>query len=135
MLLSGDRQETASAIGVGLGISPENTFGDVTPEGKADCISELKKQGRKVAMVGDGINDAAALAEADVGIAMAGGVGAASEVASIVLLGDRPSQVVDALELSNAVRFGAFPNPDTVYRPVRDYLLCAVCPRSTRLNP
>lgn len=102
VLLSGDRQETASAIGIGLGISPENTFGDVTPEGKADCISELKKQGRKVAMVGDGINDAAALAEADVGIAMAGGVGAASEVASIVLLGDRPSQVVDALELSNA---------------------------------
>ena len=45
-----------------MGISPENTFGDVTPEGKADCISELKKQGRKVAMVGDGINDAAALA-------------------------------------------------------------------------
>ena len=102
VLLSGDRQETATAIGVGLGIETQNAFGDVTPEGKAECIAKLKNEGRKVAMVGDGINDAAALAEADVGVAMAGGVGAASEVASIVLLGDRPSQVVDALELSNS---------------------------------
>ena len=102
MLLSGDRQETAGAVGAALGVDAVDAMGDVAPEGKAAKIAELKSSGARVAMVGDGINDAAALAEADVGIAMAGGVGAASEVASIVLLGDRPSQVVDALELSRA---------------------------------
>ena len=102
MLLSGDRQETAGAVGAALGVDAADAMGDVAPEGKAAFIAQLKSSGARVAMVGDGINDAAALAEADVGIAMAGGVGAASEVASIVLLGDRPSQVVDALELSRA---------------------------------
>ena len=102
MLLSGDRQETAGAVGAALGVDAADALGDIAPEGKASKIAELKSGGARVAMVGDGINDAAALAEADVGIAMAGGVGAASEVASIVLLGDRPSQVVDALELSHA---------------------------------
>jgi Cu2+-exporting ATPase len=102
MLLSGDRQETAGAVGAALGVDAADAMGDVAPEGKAAFVAQLKSSGARVAMVGDGINDAAALAEADVGIAMAGGVGAASEVASIVLLGDRPSQVVDALELSRA---------------------------------
>ncbi len=102
MLLSGDRQETAGAVGAALGVDAADALGDVAPEGKAAKIAELRSGGARVAMVGDGINDAAALAEADVGIAMAGGVGAASEVASVVLLGDRPSQVVDALELSHA---------------------------------
>ena len=102
VLLSGDRQATAGAVGGALGLDSADALGDVAPEGKAAKIAELKSSGARVAMVGDGINDAAALAEADVGIAMAGGVGAASEVASVVLLGDRPSQVVDALELSRA---------------------------------
>ena len=102
VLLSGDRQETAESVGLGLGMAREDIYGDVRPEGKAALIQKLQDEGRSVAMVGDGINDAAALARADVGVAMAGGVGAASEVASIVLLGDNPEQVVDSIELSKA---------------------------------
>jgi Cu+-exporting ATPase len=102
VLLSGDRQETAESVGLALGMNLEDIFGDVRPEGKAARIVQLQSEGRSVAMVGDGINDAAALAQADVGIAMAGGVGAASEVASIVLLGDNPRQVVDSIELAKA---------------------------------
>ncbi len=63
------------------------------PFAKAEHIRLLQKEKGNVAMVGDGVNDAAALVQADVGVAMAGGVGAASEVASIVLMGDRLTQV------------------------------------------
>jgi Cu+-exporting ATPase len=72
----------------------------VKPFAKAEHIRLLQKEKGNVAMVGDGVNDAAALVQADVGVAMAGGVGAASEVASIVLMGDRLTQVVEAVELS-----------------------------------
>lgn len=66
----------------------------VKPDQKKTFISELQQGQRIVAMVGDGINDAAALASSDVGVAMGGGVGAASEVSSIVLMGNRLSQVL-----------------------------------------
>lgn len=65
----------------------------VKPDEKKEFISKLQKDQNVVAMVGDGINDAAALASSDIGIAMGGGVGAASEVSSVVLMGNRLSQV------------------------------------------
>lgn len=102
IMISGDRIETAQAVGKLVGIEEKYIFGGIKPAGKAELVEDFQRQGKRVAMVGDGINDAAALAQADVGIAMASGVGAASEVASIVLLGDRLPQVSDAIELSRA---------------------------------
>ena len=100
VMLSGDQPETAQYVAKQIGISPDNVIAGVTPVEKVDAIKSLRDQGKRVAMVGDGVNDAAALAEADVGIAMGGGVAVASEVADIVLLGDRLGQVIDAVELS-----------------------------------
>ncbi|CAI5976706.1 unnamed protein product [Closterium sp. NIES-64] len=99
-MLSGDKRPAALAIAHKVGIPENEVYAGVKPEGKADFVSALQAKGTRVAMVGDGVNDAAALARADVGIAMAGGVGAASDVASVVLMGDRVTQVVDAIHLS-----------------------------------
>ncbi|CAI5462254.1 unnamed protein product [Closterium sp. Yama58-4] len=99
-MLSGDKRPAALAIAHKVGIPENEVYAGVKPEGKADFVSALQAKGARVAMVGDGVNDAAALARADVGIAMAGGVGAASDVASVVLMGDRVTQVVDAIHLS-----------------------------------
>ena len=73
--------------------TPIQISGGVLPEGKADFVSALRAGGKKVAMIGDGVNDAAALARADVGVAMGGGVGAASDAAAVVLMGDNLMQV------------------------------------------
>ena len=102
VMLSGDKWSTAQAVGAQVGIPIQDVYAEVKPAGKAELVSALQLEGRKVAMVGDGVNDAAALAAAHVGVAMGGGVEAASEVADIVLLGDRLPQVVDALSLSRA---------------------------------
>ena len=102
ILLSGDRPDAAAALGASIGLPAADIHGGVRPAGKADFVAALQAAGTKVAMVGDGVNDTAALARADCGIALASSVGAASEVANIVLLRDNLGQVVDALQLSRA---------------------------------
>ncbi|GJN15895.1 hypothetical protein PR202_gb02840 [Eleusine coracana subsp. coracana] len=99
-MLSGDKESAAMNVASTVGIQEDKVLAEVKPHEKKKFISELQKQHKLVAMVGDGINDTAALASADVGIAMGGGVGAASDVSSVVLMGNRLSQVVDALDLS-----------------------------------
>ncbi|PUZ42575.1 hypothetical protein GQ55_9G593400 [Panicum hallii var. hallii] len=103
-LLSGDREEAVTSIGRTVGIRNENIKSSLTPQDKASIISTLQGEGHRVAMVGDGINDAPSLAAADVGIAMRthSKENAASDAASVVLLGNKLSQVVDALSLSKA---------------------------------
>jgi len=95
VMLTGDNAATAQAIASGLGI--DEVRADLMPEDKVTAIAELQKQGFKVAMIGDGINDAPALARADVGIAMGGGgTQAALEAADIALMTDDLSKIVSA---------------------------------------
>ena len=98
-MLSGDRQAAAEAIGKVVGLAPNEVVGDATPESKLRTIRELGTKSA-TAMVGDGINDAAALAQATIGIAMAGGTGVAIESAGIVVPADRVSAVAEAVELA-----------------------------------
>jgi Cu2+-exporting ATPase len=100
MLLTGDRPEVASAIANQLGIPSEAAIAGVRPDGKAEAIARLQEGGDRVAMVGDGINDAPALAQADVGIALHAGSDVAIEAAGIVLMGDRLLDVEQAIALS-----------------------------------
>ncbi|KAJ8755603.1 hypothetical protein K2173_022198 [Erythroxylum novogranatense] len=99
-MLSGDKRNTAEHVASVVSIPKDKVLAGVKPDEKKKFINELQKDQNVVAMVGDGINDAAALALSDIGVAMGGGVGAASEVSSIVLMGNRLSQLQDALELS-----------------------------------
>lgn len=102
VLLSGDREEAVAAVGRMVGI--ELLRASVTPQQKYDFISSLQAEGNHVAMVGDGINDAPSLALADVGVALQidAKENAASDAASVILLGNRLSQIVDALDLARA---------------------------------
>ena len=101
-LLSGDHSGAAIAIGQTLGLSPDQVLAEVKPGEKLAEIINLQTQGYRVAMVGDGVNDAPALAQADVGVALASGSDVAIETAGIVLMRDRLTDVVDALHLSRA---------------------------------
>lgn len=102
IMLSGDRVETAQAIASGLGLSKDNIFAQIPPEEKASTIAKLQADGHRVAMVGDGINDAPALAQADVGIALKSGTDVAIETAEIILMRDRLQDVVESIRLSRA---------------------------------
>lgn len=100
VMLTGDNPTTAKAIAKEAGI--DEVIAGVLPDGKADAIARLQREGRRVAMIGDGINDAPALAQADVGIAMGGGSDVAIETAAITLMRHSLTGVADALAISKA---------------------------------
>jgi Cu2+-exporting ATPase len=100
IMLSGDHAEPSRVIAESLGL--RHHYADLLPEDKARLIEELKGEGRVVAMVGDGVNDALALETADVGIAVPGGAPVATEVADVVLLQGGLDRVVVALDLARA---------------------------------
>ena len=98
VMISGDAQETAEAIGKGLGFG--TVHGGIRPDGKRAIIAGFRERGRTVAFVGDGINDAPALAQADVGVAIGVGTDVAIEAADVVLMSGDLSGVLNALEMS-----------------------------------
>ena len=100
VMLTGDNQGTAERIAKSLGI--ETVLADVLPGDKASKVKELQGQGRRVGMVGDGVNDAPALTQADVGFAIGAGTDVAMESADVVLMKSDPFDVVGAIELSRA---------------------------------
>lgn len=99
-MLTGDSQHVANAVARELGI--DMVFAEVLPEDKDKQVAELQKQGKKVAMVGDGVNDAPALTRADIGIAIGSGTDVAIESAGIILVQSNPLDVVKIFELSRA---------------------------------
>jgi heavy metal translocating P-type ATPase len=102
ILLSGDTQAATSSVGRGLGV--DEAVGGLLPEQKAKWVTELRSKGRNVAMVGDGINDAPALVEANVGIAMGSGTDVARESADVILIGSDLSKLVETLRVARRCR-------------------------------
>ena len=99
-MMTGDAQAVADAVAAELGI--DTVFAEVLPEDKASKIEELKRAGKRVAMVGDGVNDAPALVTADVGIAIGAGTDVAVEAGDIVLVRSDPRDVPRIVALSRA---------------------------------
>jgi Cu2+-exporting ATPase len=99
-MITGDAEAVAAAVGSDLGI--DRIYAQVRPEDKSGKVAELQKEGRKVAMVGDGVNDAPALAQADVGIAIGAGTDVAIASAGVILASSDPRSVLSVIQLSRA---------------------------------
>src|SRR2546430_15345124 len=99
-MMTGEARGGGDAVGAELGV--DEVFGEVLPEDKERVVVDLQRRGLKVAMVGDGVNDAPALARADVGIAIGAGTDVAIESAGVVLVTSDPRAVVDVIRLSRA---------------------------------
>ena len=103
VMLSGDKQKVVDQIAKTLGI--DKAFGDLLPEGKVEKVQQLKNDGKRIAFVGDGVNDAPVVALADAGIAMGGlGSDATIETADIVIQNDQPSRIVSAIKIGRITR-------------------------------
>jgi Cu+-exporting ATPase len=100
ILLTGDNRAVAESVAREVGIAPENVVAEVLPQDKADVVKRLQGEGRSVAMVGDGVNDAAALAQADLGLAMGTGTDAAIEAGDLTLVRGDLRVAADAIRLS-----------------------------------
>lgn len=101
-MITGDNNATAKYVAGELGL--DTYFAEVLPDKKSEKIKQLQRQGKKVAMVGDGVNDAPALAQADVGIAIGAGTDVAVETADVILVKNDPRNVVDVIALSRATQ-------------------------------
>jgi Cu+-exporting ATPase len=101
-LATGDGRATAEAVGRAVGIPPERILADARPADKTDLIERLRAEGRTVAMVGDGLNDAPALAAADLGVAIGTGADVAIEASDVTLVGGDTRAIARAIELSRA---------------------------------
>jgi Cu+-exporting ATPase len=101
-LLTGDRAAVARTVGEEVGIAADRVVGDVLPAGKAEMVAALQAEGRRVAMVGDGLNDAPALAQADLGVAIGSGADVAVEASDLTILGDDLRSVAAGIGLARA---------------------------------
>jgi Cu+-exporting ATPase len=103
-LVTGDESRVAQSVAFAVGIAVDRVLAEVLPAGKADAVAAIQARGLRVAMVGDGINDAPALARADVGIAIGTGADVAMEASDVTLVGGDPRAVATAIRLSRQTR-------------------------------